>query len=347
MVPVKVAGSTVFWYDWVMLDRHIFLNTGAKMPIIGLGTWKAKPQEAGQAVEHALTSGYRHIDCAAIYRNEPEIGQAFKKVFGVGKIKREEVFVTGKLWNNAHRRNDVEPACRASLQDLQLDYLDLYLMHWGVAVPPGAEAEPLDENGVLVTAKVSIQETWQAMEELVRQGLVRAIGVANFTGPMLVDLLTYAEIKPAMNQIELHPYNAQQSLVDFCRYENIAVTAYSPLGSPGTKEPGEPVLLEDKEITAIAGNHDKSAAQVLIRWAMQRGTAVIPKSVNPDRIKSNFQVFSAEGGSQPEADQPPAGAKTSGGDFELSDQEMERLTKLDRRFRYTNPESWWKIPYFD
>lgn len=295
------------------------------MPVIGLGTWKSLPEQAGQAVEHALDCGYRHVDCAVIYRNEKEIGVAFNKVFSGGKIKREETFITSKLWNNVHRRNDVEAACRQTLKDLQLDYLDLYLIHWGVAVPPGVETEPLDKNGFLITDKVPVRETWEAMEELVKKGLVKAIGVSNFTASMLVDLLTYAKIVPAMNQIELHPYNAQSKLVEFCHYQNIAVTAYSPLGSPGTKEVGEPVLLEDEQVVAIAKSHAKSPAQVLIRWAIQGGTVAIPKSTNPENIKNNFNVF----------------------DFELSEQEIEQLLKLDKRFRYTNPVSWWKIPYFD
>jgi len=295
------------------------------MPIIGLGTWKSLPDQAGAAVEAALEVGYRHIDGAAIYRNEKEIGQTYAKIFSKGKIKREEVFITSKLWNYAHRRADVEKACRQTLSDLQLDYLDLYLIHWGVAVPPGVETEPLDKNGYPITDKVPVRETWEAMEDLVQKGLVKAIGVSNFTAPMLVDLLTYAKIVPAMNQIELHPYNAQQRMVDYCKYMSIAVTAYSPLGSPGTREANEPVLLEDPKLQAIAKKYNKSAAQVLIRWAIQRGTVVIPKSVHPDKIKSNFEVF----------------------DFELSGTEVSDLTQMDRRFRYTNPMNWWKIPYFD
>ena len=295
------------------------------MPILGLGTWKSLPEKAGLAVEYALECGYRHIDCAAIYNNEKEIGQSFKRIFAKGNIKREEVFITSKLWNNSHAKDDVPVACKATLDDLQIDFLDLYLMHWGVATPRKLDPQPLDQNGRLILAKVSIRETWEAMEGLVKKGLVKAIGVSNFTGPMLIDLLSYASIKPALNQIELHPYNTQVKLLEFCNYQNIAVTAYSPLGSPGNMEPGEPVLLEDKQVVAIARNYNKSAAQVLIKWAIQRGTVVIPKSTTPERIKGNFEVF----------------------DFELSQQELDQLTKLDRRLRYNNPAIWWRIPYFD
>jgi len=305
------------------------------MPIIGLGTWKSEREKAGQAVEYALGEcSYRHIDCAAIYRNEKEIGQAFKNVFESKKVNREDVFITSKLWNADHAKANVERACEQTLQDLQLDYLDLYLMHWGLAIASNEENagrnmrdEPLDENGFLITVKIPVRETWEAMEELVKKGLVKAIGVANFTAPMIIDLLSYATIQPALNQVELHPYNQQPLLVEFCHYKNIAVTAYSPLGSPGNMKPelNEPILLKDKVVNELAQRHGKSTAQVLIRWAMQRNTIVIPKSVTLKNIKATWKVF----------------------DFELSEQEMTTMSKLDRKHRFVNPSDWWKIPYFD
>ncbi len=318
----------------VQHTENISLNTGAKMPVIGLGTWKAPVGVVGKAVEYALTqAGYRHIDCAAIYHNEEEIGQAFARAFSSGGVKRDEVFVTSKLWNDVHEKNAVVLACKKTLQDLQLDYLDLYLMHWGCATPPDVvseksnhRGEPLDEQGFLITKPISIRETWQAMEDLVAQGLVRAIGVANFTAPMLLDLLTYAQKPPAVNQIELHPYNAQTHLVEFCQYRGIAVTAYSPLGSPGnTKAKGDPVLLEDDKVVALARKYSRTPAQVLLRWGIQRGTVVIPKSVTPERIQENMGAL----------------------EFELSDEEMAALSALDRKHRYVNPYEWWRIPYFD
>lgn len=312
---------------------EITLNTGAKMPVLGLGTWKSAPGIVGEAVRAALEEcGYRHIDCAAIYGNEPEVGEAFTNVFSKKQIKREEVFVTSKLWNNMHRADEVEVACKKSLSDLKLDYLDLYLMHWGVATipdrpdqPANQRGEPLNKDGVLELTSASIRETWEAMEKLVKQGLVKAIGVANFTGIMLTDLLTYAKIKPAMNQVELHPYNQQQRLVDFCKYNDIAVTGYSPLGSPGNAKQDAPNLLADELILKLSKQYKKTSAQILVRWAIQRGTVTIPKSTHAERLKENIDVF----------------------DFALVEADMKEIAGLERRYRFVDPYDWWKIPYFD
>ncbi|MFA5841321.1 MAG: aldo/keto reductase [Candidatus Paceibacterota bacterium] len=317
------------------INTDLILNTGVPMPTIGLGTWKSMPDKAGQAVDYALSEcGYRHIDCAAIYRNEKEIGKVFKKIFENKIRNREDVFITSKLWNTDHRKSDVRKACEETLADLNLEYLDLYLMHWGIAIPPNKVSgnnplerlnEQLDENGFLITEKISVRETWEAMEELVESGLVKAIGVANFTAPMLVDLLSYAKIKPAVNQIEVHAYLQQTELINFCKYNNIVVTAYSPLGSPGNfKDKGFPVLSEDTLIKEIAERHDKSPAQILIRWGIQEKRVVIPKSVTPERIKENIDVFG----------------------FELSSEEMKEIASLNKNLRFVDPYKWWKIPYF-
>lgn len=310
------------------MNNFIILNTGVKMPIVGLGSWKSPKGQIGQAVKYAiLECGYRHIDCAAIYGNEKEIGFVLKEIFSSGKVKREDVFITSKLWNDSHAKNDVELACKKTLSDLQLDYLDLYLIHWAVASPKGLGGDPVDENGVIITTPVSIQETWQAMERLLSDGLVKSIGVANFTGPMIIDLITYAKIMPAINQIELHPYNQQNELVNFCKYKTIEVTAYSPLGSPANnkKQENPPRLFDDEKINDLANKYNKTPAQILIRWAIQRGTVAIPKSVTLKNIKNNIDVF----------------------DFELSDQEMKEIVTLNKRHRFVDPSEWWGIPYFD
>jgi diketogulonate reductase-like aldo/keto reductase len=313
-------------------ETSIILNSGASMPILGLGTWKSESNKVKDAVLYALSEcDYRHIDCAAVYRNEKEIGEAFKKIFGDKIREREDVFITSKLWNSEHKKEDVRKACDDTLSNLNLEYLDLYLMHWGIAIPHKETLEAgwtveLDSNGVMVTDKVSIRETWEAMEELVELGLVKAIGVANFTTMMLIDLLSYARIKPAVNQIELHPYLQQTELLEFCKRNNIILTAYSPLGSPSNnKDKGLPILIEDNMIKEIARNYNKTPAQILIRWAIQRETVVIPKSVTPERIKENINVF----------------------DFELSETDMKKIEELNRNLRFVDPYLWWKIPYFN
>lgn len=334
------------WYNQFMKlkETNLILNTGASMPILGLGTWKSLPNKVKEAVLHALSEcDYHHIDCAAVYRNEKEIGEAFKEVFENNTIKREDIFITSKLWNSEHKKEYVRKACEATLSNLNLEYLDLYLMHWGIAIPHKENLEAgwtveLGDDGVMITDKVSIRETWEAIEELVELGLVKAIGVANFTTMMLIDLLSYAKIKPAVNQIELHPYLQQTELLEFCKRNDIIVTAYSPLGSPGNrsgvvinghpspdnKDKVLPSILEDDTILAIASSHNKTPAQILIRWGIQRGTIVIPKSVTPERIKENIDVF----------------------DFGLSAEEMNKIAELNKNLRFVNPQSFWKIPYF-
>ncbi|NCN06893.1 MAG: aldo/keto reductase [Candidatus Pacebacteria bacterium] len=304
------------------MTNPILLNNNKTIPALGLGTWRSEPGKVKAAVQTALNAGYRHIDCAAIYMNEPEIGEVFSTTFSDDKILREEVFITSKLWNSEHHPDAVEKACRKTLADLQLEYLDLYLIHWGIAFKPSEQKELLDENGMIMTIPVSIQETWRAMENLVEKGLVNSIGVANFTTMMLFDLLTYAKIQPAMNQVEIHPYNAQPELINFCHSNSVAVTAYSPLGSFGA-EHNRPI--SDKTILSLAKAHQKSPAQVLIRWSLQRGLVVIPKSTNPDRIVENAKVF----------------------DFELSDDEMMQINKLNKNYRFVDPSKRWGLGYFN
>lgn len=301
---------------------NIKLYNKYEMPVLGLGTWRSEPGKVGKAVEQALlVDGYTHIDCAHIYGNEPEIGQAFKSVFNSGKVNREDIFITSKLWNTDHDPKHVEKACRTTLKNLKLAYLDLYLIHWGIAFKHGSDNEPIGKNGVVKTEPVSIQKTWQAMEQLVEKGLVKNIGVANFTAPMLVDLLTYTKVHPAINQIEIHPYNTQEALVEYCHKVGIQITAYSPLGSSG-KAKDRP--LTDPLIIELATKYKKTPAQILIRWAIQRGLTVIPKTVTPKRVKENSEVFN----------------------INLTKTEMAQINKLNKNYRYVEPSQWWGVPYF-
>lgn len=270
--------------------KTVFLNDQLEIPAIGLGTWKSAPGEVGQAVIEAIRSGYRHIDCAAIYGNEKEIGEALKKVFDEKIVSREQLWITSKLWNNAHQKDRVIPALKTTLDDLQLDYLDLYLVHWPVAFKPEVVgAEKADDY--LSPEECPIEETWRAMEEAVAQGLTKSIGVSNFSMKKLDHLLKHCSIIPSMNQVELHPYLAQNDLLEFCTQHNIAITAYSPLGSGdrpmNMKKENEPALLQNETINTIARAHHCTPAQVLIAWHLHRGCIVIPKSTNTDRIKQN------------------------------------------------------------
>lgn len=268
-----------------------------EMPALGLGTWKSSPGEVKQAIIHAIEIGYRHIDCAAIYKNEAEIGEAINECINRGLVKREELWITSKLWNDAHKKSDVRNALQKTLTDLGLDYLDLYLIHWPVAFKNGTEF-PQSSEGYLTLTDAPLSETWEAMQELREEGLVRHIGTSNFSQKKLQHLIDLGGQKPEVNQVELHPYLQQQALLDFCLANDIHVTAYSPLGSmdrpDAFKKEGEPVPLKNETILDIAKSNQISPAQVLIRWQLQRNISVIPKSTNPARLKENFNSLGVE-----------------------------------------------------
>ncbi|RDW86251.1 aldo/keto reductase [Aspergillus mulundensis] len=266
--------------------RTFKLNTGYEIPAVGLGTWQSKPNEVQAAVAAALKIGYRHIDAAAVYGNEREVGDGIK----ASGVPREEIFLTSKLWNTHHDPENVEAAVDRSLSDLQTDYLDLYLIHWPVAFRYSTTTiQPVDEKtGLIDVVDVPIKDTWAAMEALVAKGKVRSIGVSNFTREKIEELLKTAKIPPAVNQIEAHPYLQQRDLLEWSKEQGILITGYSPLGNNIYNIPR---TVDDPLVIQIAKSLDKTPAQVLISWAVQRGTAVLPKSVTPERIESNFQDF--------------------------------------------------------
>ncbi|MGN1078668.1 MAG: aldo/keto reductase [Alphaproteobacteria bacterium] len=286
--------------------KYVTLNTDYKMPVIGLGTWKSAEEKIYQAVRWAIKAGYQHVDCAAVYGNEETVGQALHDAVAEGDIERKNLFVTSKLWNTAHKPADVRPALEQSLKDLQTDYLDLYLIHWPIAEDP-LSGEALD---------IPQEETWAEMEKAQKDGLVRSIGVSNFTQTKLKDLMDKAEIMPAVNQVEIHPYLAQNDLVEFCRTNQIVVTAYAPLGSgdrPDTmREADEPSLLADQVVADIAKKNSATPAQVLIAWGLARGLVEIPKSVQFDRIEENLGALNVT----------------------LDGDDMKRLNAIDKTFRF-------------
>ena len=264
----------------------ILLNNGSKIPALGFGTLIPDPTETKKAVKAALEVGFRQFDCAERYRNEKEVGEAMKEVVREGKIKREELFVGTKLWNNNHRPERVKSAFEASLKKLQLDYVDLYLIHTPFAFKPGEEQDPRDENGkVIYDEGVTLSDTWRALENLVDQGRCKAIGLSDTGLEKVEEIFESARIKPAVVHVESHPYLPQWDLLDFCKKKGIVLQAFAPLGH-GI----EPKLMEDPVITTISKRLKKTPAQVLLAWALQRGTAPITTSKNPTRIKENFDV---------------------------------------------------------
>jgi alcohol dehydrogenase (NADP+) len=263
------------------------LITGPRpMPALGFGTLIPDPQLTVTATRDALEAGFRHFDCAERYRNEREVGEALETGSKAASIPREDIFVTTKLWNTNHRPERVKPAFDASLARLRIDYLDLYLIHTPFAFKPGDDPDPRDQNGaILYDDGVTLLDTWEAMEQLMDSGKCGAIGLSDITLPALQSIYENARIKPAVVQVESHPYLPETELLDFCKQKSIVFLAFAPLGHGA-----RPGLLEDPVIASIATSIGKTPAQVLLAWAVQRGTALLTTPKSAARARENFDI---------------------------------------------------------
>lgn len=298
------------------------------IPSVGLGTWKIPLDQTAEVVYAAIEAGYRHLDCACDYGNEVQVGQGIARAIADGVCTRSDLWVTSKLWNTYHAPEHVALACQRSLDDLGLDYLDLYLIHFPIALayvpfdrryPPEWLHDPEDAAPSMKLVNVPIQETWTAMESLHDQKKANHIGVCNFGTSLLRDLMSYARIRPALLQVEMHPLLTQEKLLRFCQQQSIAVTAFSPLGAESYYCLGmadeEESLLQNSVVCKIAQDLGRSPAQVLLRWGLQRGTSVVVKSSQQKRLVENLTVT----------------------DFGLTEDQMAAIASLNQNRRFNDP----------
>ncbi|MEM9402248.1 MAG: aldo/keto reductase [Pseudomonadota bacterium] len=301
---------------------------GGEMPAVGLGIWKITPEDTARSVYEAIEVGYRHIDSACDYGNEQEAGEGIARAIADGLCTREELWITSKLWNTFHRPEHVKEACEKSLSDLGLEYLDLYLIHFPIALkyvpietryPPEWLFDPDEQQPHMHLDPVPLSQTWGAMEQLVNAELVREIGVCNYNSGLLNDLMSYATIKPSMLQIESHPFLTQEKLIRLASYYGIAVTAFSPLGALSYVEldmaTNQDTVLTADAVKAAAARIGKTPAQVVLRWGVQRGTSIIPKTTKKERLAENLDIFG----------------------FTLSDDEMTAISALNQNRRFNDP----------
>jgi len=305
----------------------ILSRTGDKMPIVGFGCWKVPKDVTPHIIEHAILEGYRLIDAAADYGNEVEVGRGIANAIKAGVVKREDLFVTTKLWNTFHKKEHVRLAFEKQLKDLGLDYVDLYLVHFPIPleyVPIETKYPPEwfqpGENKTRLT-NAPLHELWPEMEKLVEEGLVKNIGIANFNVQLIMDLWTYARIKPQVLQVEIHPYLPQHTLVEYAQSLGLQVTAYSTFGPASFVELNmanalnATQLFDHPVIKSIANTYNRTPAQILLRWAVQRRLAIIPKTTNRERLKQNLDLFS----------------------FSLKDKDLAEIRTLENGLRLNDP----------
>ena len=293
----------------------------AQIPAIGLGTWKMDDGTATDAVRTAIEVGYRHIDCAAIYLNDAEVGVALDDVIQRGIVQREDLWVTSKLWCNRHHPDHVESALKQSLTDLRLDYLDLYMIHWPVAFRHDLERPELGTDFIAL-AELPLIDTWKALENCVDAGLCKNLGVCNFNSTNLKGIIEGARIRPLINQVESHPFLGQSKLKAYCDSQNVQLVAYSPLGSGDRPErmrdDSDPNLFDDPAIEAVANKHGISQGQVMLAWQVNRGVATIPKSTNAQRLSDNLAA----------------------GETVLDEEDMQTINAIATQHRFVHGKFW-------
>nr|QLI62145.1 alcohol dehydrogenase 4 [Streltzoviella insularis] len=301
------------------------LNNGKEMPAIALGTYlgfdqngivKPQDKQVVKVVEHAIDVGYRHFDTASVYSTEEQLGEGVRNKIEEGKVIREDLFITTKLWNTHHKREQVAEALRESLKQLSLNYVDLYLMHW-----------PIGLNEDYSNSDVDFMETWRGLEDMQRLGLAKSIGLSNFNQEQLERVIKECSIKPAVLQIEVHPQIIQSDLVSYAQSQGIVVMGYSPFGSLVSRfgvPPGSGPSIDDPTLVEIAKKHGKTTPQVVLRWLVDRDIVPVPKTVNLKRLEENIDIF----------------------DFKLDKDEIEKINKYDKQIRYTLPSFWQNHPYY-